>query len=401
MRARDRRHAGRSTLPAPMRTSGPTIEYGADLDVGGELGRWRRRSRSDGRSATAHRFGASRRRSSADSAASWPRRPARARRTALAARRPAAICDSSIELVAGNDLPLEAARRRCRRTTIAGAPSASPMPLATASTPESCVERLEHQHAGHHRIAGKVALEVRLVHRDVLDRRGCDWPGDALERCGRPAAPDSDAASCVDDRLDVERSRRDDPHFAALPRAPVESRARSAATRSRQLRAAGAAATPPCATARCGKRRKHAGVDARPRRACGRSNVPPETTVSSGIVEVAGDHRRAADPAVAADAHAAGDADAAGDRRVRADHAVVADLDLVVELDVVLDHRVVDRAAVDRRVGADLAVGADDDAAELRDLAAIARPPPPCRSRRRRSRRRRGRSCARRSTQRG
>src|SRR5688500_4817299 len=85
-------------------------------------------------------------------------------------------------------------------------------------------------------------------------------------------------------------------------------------------------------------------------------------------LDVAMDHRRAADGAMPADVGAAGDAGASRDRGMRADAHVVADLDLVVELGALLDHGVVERAAVHRGVGADLHVVADAHAADLRDF---------------------------------
>src|SRR5262245_25983246 len=85
-------------------------------------------------------------------------------------------------------------------------------------------------------------------------------------------------------------------------------------------------------------------------------------------LDMAVDHRGAADGDVRADVGAAGDADAAGNRGMRADAHVVPDLDLVVELHALLDHGVVERAAVDGRVGADLDVIADAHAPDLRNF---------------------------------
>ena len=215
-------------------------------------------------------------------------------------------------------------------------------------------QRLDDQHARHHRMAREVAHEERLVDRDVLQR------DDALARHELEHAVDED------DRIAVRQLPHDllDVHLHdCFPCRSRDSSCRSRSRRSSSLRMMTATRSQSRFFMR-GKKprvvtRLREGTDHQ-RRGADRAAV--------GDREVAGDHRRAADLAAASDARAAGDADAAGDHRVRADDAVVRDLDLVVELDAVLDHGVAHRAAVDRRVGADLDVVADHDAADLGDL---------------------------------
>jgi len=87
-----------------------------------------------------------------------------------------------------------------------------------------------------------------------------------------------------------------------------------------------------------------------------------------GDLEVAGDARRPADPAISTYCCAARDAGAGGNRRMGADTHVVGHLDLVVELHPVLDHGIVERTTIHGGIGADLHVVADHHAPDLRHL---------------------------------
>ena len=53
---------------------------------------------------------------------------------------------------------------------------------------------LDHQHAGEYRIAGKMALEMRLVEGDVLDADAGFVAAD-IDRRGRSSGTDSGAAT--------------------------------------------------------------------------------------------------------------------------------------------------------------------------------------------------------------
>ena len=163
------RSAGRSSVPAPMRTCGADDRVRADADRRVELGAPGRRSRSDGSCVMPRGRPQARRcapcTSASASTASSPSTVARARELEDARLHALDASTSRISWSPGSTGALEA--RAVDAGEVVDACS-RPATLAVGRERQQrrgLRQRLEHQHAGHHRAVREVAVEERLVDR--------------------------------------------------------------------------------------------------------------------------------------------------------------------------------------------------------------------------------------------